>query len=242
MSPSPSKRPSRIRRMFGDIAERYDLLNRLLSLGIDRLWRRRLVGVVRGARLLDVACGTGDVLRALLDRQGTSRAVGLDFSRPMLERAADKLTGTAAKPRWDLVQGDALSLPFRDETYSTVTVAFGVRNFADRRRAYREALRVLAPEGRYVILEFFPPPQRWYLKPFRWYLRHVLPLVGRIVSGSRDAYGYLRDSISSFCSRERMRRELEEVGFEGVRFQDLHGGIATLVSAVKPDQDLPPSG
>lgn len=236
MSPSPSKRPSRIRRMFGDIASNYDFLNRLLSFGVDRLWRRRMVGMVRGRTVLDVACGTGDVLRTLLKRRDRVRAAGVDFSRPMLDRAARKLRGsTVEEARWDLVQGDALSLPFRARTFSAVTVAFGVRNFAERRRGFREILRVLQPGGVHVILEFFPPPDRWYLKPFRWYLRHVLPRIGRLVSGSEEAYGYLRDSINAFCGRDGIRRELEDVGFRRIRFRDLHGGIATLVRGVKPD-------
>lgn len=241
MSPSPSKHPSRIRRMFGNIASKYDFLNRLLSLGVDRVWRRRMVKKARGRSVLDVACGTGDVLRALLERRDRVRAVGLDFSRPMLEGAADKLRSDAIEEtRWDLVQGDALSLPFRAGTYSAVTVAFGVRNFTDRKQGFQEVHRVLKPGGVCVILEFFPPPDRWYLKPFHWYLRHVLPRIGRFISGSREAYGYLRDSIHAFCGRPALRRELEETGFHRVRFRDLHGGIATLVHGVKPETGAKP--
>lgn len=235
MAGSPSKEPGRIRQLFGTIAENYDLLNRLLSAGIDLHWRRVMVQRLQGPRLLDVACGTGDVLMSADRTEFDGWMVGLDFSRPMLSRAESKLRRSGTPPgNYGFLQGDALVLPFGPGQFNTVTVAFGVRNFTDRGRGFRETFRVLEPGGRFLILEFFPPPERWYLWPFRVYLRHVLPRIGRWVSGSSAAYGYLRDSIEGFCSRDELRDELETAGFINVAFREFHGGVVTLVQADKP--------
>ncbi len=223
--PSRSK-PEQIREMFGTIADRYDLLNRVLSLCIDVRWRRTLTEHATRGDVLDVACGTGDVLKAFGSPSPRYRRVGVDFSYPMLRQADDKLdSGTR------LVQGDALDLPLVSGCFDTVTVAFGVRNFADRPRAFREFRRLIRPGGRLLILEFFPPENGWLLRPYRFYLRTVLPRIGQWLSGSNEAYGYLRDSVESFASRDQVRREVIDSGFEDVWFEEMTGGIATLIVA-----------
>lgn len=224
MSKGPQKNPQTIRQMFGSIAGEYDLLNRVLSLSIDQFWRNRLVKKARPGRILDLACGTGDVLFAL-EKQDHHQLVGADFSRPMLKHARDKSVPA------DLVQGDGLNLPFSNNSFSTITCAFGVRNFADRPTAFDECVRLLQTGGRFLILEFFPPGQVWYQWPYRIYLKEVLPRVGAWVSGSDRAYDYLRDSVEAFVDREQLQVELQSAGFKNTEFTDFTGGVATLITA-----------
>lgn len=226
MSDSPSKQPDKIRRMFGSIAGRYDLLNRVLSLNIDQSWRRSMVEYLDEGPVLDVACGTGDVGKALIDR-GIGPVHALDFSLPMLLEGRKKFES----PGPTFSQGSADSLPYGEDLFQGITCAFGVRNFHDRPACFEEFNRVLAPGGRVVILEFFPPDDRWYLKPYHFYLRTVLPRIGEWVSGSSEAYGYLRNSVEAFASREEVKKELEEAGFQQIQFEDLTMGIASLIVA-----------
>lgn len=222
MKDTPSKDPDEIRRMFGSIAGRYDLLNRVLSLNIDSLWRKNLCRRATGKRYLDVACGTGDVMRSLSEKK-PEVLVGIDFSYPMLRE------GTNKKVPGQFLQGDGLNLPFVDGSFTTLTCAFGVRNFVDREQAFSEFYRVLEPGGRVLILEFFPPGDEWYLAPYRFYLRRVLPKIGEWVSGSSRAYSYLQESVEAFASRDQVREELLNSGFTDVRVDDLTGGVATII-------------
>lgn len=210
--------------MFGSIAGKYDLLNRVLSFCIDQSWRTGLVKEARSGRILDLACGTGDVLIAL-EKQGLQRLVGVDFSRPMLEYAREKSVPA------DLVQGDGLCLPFVDNSFSTITCAFGVRNFADRPAAFNECVRLLETGGRFLILEFFPPDRVWYQWPYRIYLKQVLPRIGAWVSGSHQAYDYLQESVEAFADPEQLLTELRTAGFKNIEFTDLTGGVATMITA-----------
>jgi demethylmenaquinone methyltransferase/2-methoxy-6-polyprenyl-1,4-benzoquinol methylase len=225
MSSSPSKQPDKIREMFGSIAGRYDLLNRVLSLSVDRYWRREMVECLEEGPVLDVACGTGDVMRAL-GKKGIRPVYGLDFSLPMILEGTNKMDGDGS-----FVQSDAAMIPVSDSTFRGITCAFGVRNFQDRSKCFQEFRRVMTPGGRLVILEFFPPEDRWYLKPYHFYLRNVLPKIGQWISGSEKAYGYLQSSVESFASRRTVQKELREAGFEQVEHRDLTMGIATLIVA-----------
>jgi demethylmenaquinone methyltransferase / 2-methoxy-6-polyprenyl-1,4-benzoquinol methylase len=216
--------------MFEGIAARYDLLNHLLSGNVDKRWRRLVAGTLQpslkeGARVLDVACGTGD-LSLVLASAGQARVVGLDFCRPMLEIARRKaVEGARAVP---FVEGDALRLPFADETFDVVTIAFGLRNLAGVYEGLRELRRILRPGGRVAILEFSTPVVPGFRALFRFYFTRVLPRIGGLVSGSRGAYEYLPDSVSRFPDQKRLVELMREAGFEEVSYRNLTGGIAAL--------------
>ena len=216
--------------MFAGIAGRYDLLNHLLSGNVDRKWRRSAAEALRpslppGARVLDVACGTGDLALTLGD-ECAAEVVGLDFCRPMLEIAKRKAEGRAR--RVPFVEGDALRLPFADETFDAVTIAFGLRNLSGVEDGLRELRRVLRPGGVAAVLEFSSPVVPGFRALFRFYFERVLPLVGGWVSGSRGAYEYLPDSVSKFPDQKRLAALMTEAGFEGVEYRNLTGGIAAL--------------
>jgi demethylmenaquinone methyltransferase/2-methoxy-6-polyprenyl-1,4-benzoquinol methylase len=217
-----------IRRMFGAIAWRYDTLNRVLSLGTDRAWRRRtcdLLGVAPGELAADLCCGTGDLALELASRG--ARVVGVDFSPQMLRLAAGKgLTR--------LAEADALRLPFPDARFDVVTVAFGVRNLADLRAGLAEIRRILRPGGRAGILEFARPKGHIFPHVYRGYLRLILPAVGAAVSRRRAAYRYLATSIQAFPDQPKMKTILREGGFDRVTHTDFARGIAALYIAHRP--------
>ena len=216
--------------MFSGIAGRYDLLNHLLSGNIDKRWRRVAVralesSLVEGARVLDVACGTGD-LSLVLAEAGAVRVVGLDFCRPMLEIARRK--AEADSRSIPFVEGDALRLPFADETFDVATIAFGLRNLAGVAAGLRELRRILKPGGRLAVLEFSSPVVPGFRALFRFYFTRVLPRIGGLLSGSRGAYEYLPDSVLRFPDQKRLAELMREEGFEGVEYRNLTGGIAAL--------------
>jgi len=228
-----------VRRMFGRIAPRYDLLNHLLSFQMDRWWRRRTARRFPrvlgrpGARVLDLCCGTGDMVAALRSRAVASvRIYGVDFSRPMLERAAGKLGGTGSA--CSLAEADALRLPFPDGGFDLVTTAFGFRNLADYKGALAEVYRVLAPGGEVGILEFSEPRSRLFGPLYGLYLRRLLPWIGGRISGDRAAYRYLQTSMAGFPAPLQLAGWMSEAGFTEVRVQELSGGIACLHAARKP--------
>ncbi len=222
----------RVREMFAGIANRYDLLNHLLSGNTDKRWRRlvaeRLHEVlsVEGARALDVACGTGDLSFALAEKSG-ARIVGTDFCRPMLEIAARKslATNMAEIP---FIEGDALKLPFADCSFDAVSIAFGLRNLSSIETGLKELWRVLKPTGRAAILEFSTPVVPGFRGLFQFYFTRVLPRIGGMISGSRGAYEYLPDSVSRFPDQKRLAAMMHEAGFDGVEYKNLTGGIAAL--------------
>jgi demethylmenaquinone methyltransferase/2-methoxy-6-polyprenyl-1,4-benzoquinol methylase len=213
--------PEGVESMFDRIAPVYDAMNRVMTAGLDRRWRRRTIeAVVRpGDRVLDACCGTGD-LAVAAERAGATGVVGLDFSERMLERARRKSQSV------DWVRGDLLALPFADGSFDAATVGFGVRNVADLERALRELRRVLRPGGRIGILEITRP--RGVLKPFfsLWFDR-VVPLVGKLLPGGK-AYTYLPASVRRFPGAEELTAELQTCGFTDVAFRLLGGKIVAL--------------
>jgi demethylmenaquinone methyltransferase/2-methoxy-6-polyprenyl-1,4-benzoquinol methylase len=216
----------RVRDMFARISPRYDLLNHLLSGNIDKRWRRKLVEKLRpllspDSQILDVACGTGDLSIALFENIGV-RITGIDFCRPMLERAARK------EPRLGFVEGDALQLPFRDAAFEAVTIAFGLRNLASVEGGLRELRRVIKPNGWAAILEFSKPVVPGFRSLTSVYCSRLLPRIGGMLSGSRSAYEYLPDSVSRFPDQETLAAMMRQAGFADVAFQNLTGGIAAL--------------
>jgi len=216
--------------MFAGIAGRYDLLNHLLSGNIDKRWRRTVArtletSLTEGSRVLDVACGTGD-LSLVLARAGKAEVVGLDFCRPMLEIARRKAADDSRTVPF--VEGDALRLPFADETFDAATIAFGLRNLAGVGEGLKELRRVLRRGGRLAVLEFSSPVVPGFRALFRFYFERVLPRVGGWVSGSRGAYEYLPDSVSRFPDQKRLAGLMRDAGFENVGYRNLTGGIAAL--------------
>jgi demethylmenaquinone methyltransferase / 2-methoxy-6-polyprenyl-1,4-benzoquinol methylase len=222
--------------MFAGIAGRYDLLNHLLSGNVDKRWRRLVArtlegSLAEGARVLDVACGTGDLSLALAEA-GRAQVIGVDFCRPMLEVARDK--SAAGSRRIPFVEGDALRLPFADESFEAATIAFGLRNLAGVAEGLAELKRVLKPGGRVAILEFSTPVVPGFRGLFRLYFTRVLPRVGGWISGSRGAYEYLPDSVSKFPDQKRLAALMREAGFEEVGYRNLTGGIAALHTGARP--------
>ena len=225
----------KVREMFNGIAPKYDLLNHLLSMGIDRSWRRKAMRELeRGRRdvILDIACGTGDFSIEAL-RHGAGRVVGADISENMLAVAREKAKAKGLEDRLDFRYGDSENLEFGDAAFDAVTVAFGVRNFEHLERGLSEMCRVLRPGGKVVILEF-STPERFPMKQlYRFYFRRILPRVGGMVSGDRSAYEYLPASVFAFPQGERFLEIMRRCGFRDVARRRLTFGIATLYTGVK---------
>jgi demethylmenaquinone methyltransferase/2-methoxy-6-polyprenyl-1,4-benzoquinol methylase len=219
-----------VRDMFSRVAPRYDLLNRVLSMQTDRVWRWRTARLLRpwlrkDALVLDLCCGTGDLLLAL-ERAGEAKVIGADFCHPMLVRTGEKSDAP-------LVEADGLELPVADGRFDLVTAAFGFRNFANYERGLREMLRVLKPGGRVAILEFTTPPYaltRWFLG---WWNRWVMGPVGRLVSGQGDAYAYLPESVARFPDAPRLAEMMREAGFAEVEYRYFDVGIVALHLGVR---------
>jgi demethylmenaquinone methyltransferase / 2-methoxy-6-polyprenyl-1,4-benzoquinol methylase len=232
------KRPEKIAGMFDQIAGRYDLLNTVLSGGLDRYWRSRAIrtlGFTGSETLLDVCTGTADVaLGAARARAGAARVVGVDFAGAMLAHGLDKVRASGLERRVRLVRGDAMHLPAADRSVDGVTVAFGIRNVQQPDLACREMLRVLKPGGRLAILEFGLPVVPAVRPLYLWYFNHVLPRIGRAVSRHEGAYTYLPQSVGSFPWGGAFARWLEDAGFSEVRYRPLSFGIVYLYSATKP--------
>jgi demethylmenaquinone methyltransferase / 2-methoxy-6-polyprenyl-1,4-benzoquinol methylase len=220
-----------VRGMFGRIAGRYDLLNHLLSFNLDRLWRARTVRAVSAvladpnARILDLCCGTGDVLLALEKRRGAP-VLGADFCHPMLVEANRKIA--ARRFKTPLFEGDALQLPLADNSLDLVTIAFGFRNFTNYERGLDELRRVLKPGGTLAILEFSQPQNRLFRGLYGWFSTRLLPRIGGFVSGSGDAYEYLPESIRKFPDANGLASKMVSHGFEKVRYEPMTFGTVAL--------------
>jgi demethylmenaquinone methyltransferase / 2-methoxy-6-polyprenyl-1,4-benzoquinol methylase len=220
-----------VRSMFGRVAHRYDLANHLLSANVDRYWRSHTVAKVRAilqrpdARVLDLACGTGDLLIAL-ERAAGRGLLGSDFCHPMLTGASAKLERGRLKSV--LFESDAMALPFRDASLDLITISFGYRNLANYRAGLIEMKRVLRPGGALAILEFTQPPNKAFASVYNWYSRTVLPVIGGAISGAPEAYKYLPESVRKFPDAPELARMMEETGFTRVDWEYLTFGIAAL--------------
>jgi demethylmenaquinone methyltransferase/2-methoxy-6-polyprenyl-1,4-benzoquinol methylase len=232
------KRETRIRQMFGAIAPWYDALNHLLSLNIDRSWRKKVTNLVPaagGAPILDVCTGTGD-LALTYDKACSGKApiVGVDFCPELLARAVAKVRRRKAEQRIRLIEADAQHLPLPDSYFQIVCVAFGLRNITDMDQGIREMVRVARPGGRVAILEFSRPRNWLVRRPYLFFFRKILPAVGQFLSRSPDsAYRYLPESVMQFPDYEELAERLRNHGLVDVRFVPFTGGIATLYVGTK---------
>lgn len=230
------KERGNIDALFDRIAPRYDVLNHLLTLGIDRRWRRKAARSVprEAANVLDVAAGTADLSIAMAQREQRRRVTGVDLSAGMLALGENKVEEHGLQERITLLQANVATLPFGDGTFDAVTCAFGVRNFSRRQQGLREMQRVLRRHGRIVILEFSYPRNAVVRFFYDWYFTKVLPWIGRRVSKDGLAYNYLPASVKSFPYGQPFADELCAAGFTKTRMQPLSCGICTLYVAEKP--------
>jgi demethylmenaquinone methyltransferase/2-methoxy-6-polyprenyl-1,4-benzoquinol methylase len=225
-----TERAAQVRALFSEIAPRYDLLNHVLSLNIDRAWRRAAVGKLgwersRGGVFLDACAGTYDLSLELARREGfAGRVVATDFASAMLVEGLSKIASQPVLPAC----ADSLALPFDDRTFDGATVAFGLRNLADVRAGLAELRRVLKPGARAIVLEFTTPPNRLVRAGYLFYFRRILPVVGRLVSGHPWAYTYLPESVKGFPGPSELGGLFGAVGFREVGWRLLTGGIAAL--------------
>lgn len=225
----PGGKAARVRSMFAEIAPRYDFLNHALSMNIDKRWRRFVIREVAerlrkpGATALDLCCGTAELS---LELGALAPTTGIDFCHPMLELGMKKIRRSQLPI--DLVEGDALSVPFGDSTFDVVTVAFGLRNVEGVESGLREINRLLKPGGRGAVLEFSHPRIPVFRNLFHFYFTRLLPRIGNAVSGSSFAYQYLPESVQAFPDQEGLASLMRAVGFSDVRYYNLFGGVACL--------------
>lgn len=227
-----------VREMFDSIAPRYDLLNRLLSLRRDVVWRKKLVSAMalpENGRVLDVACGTGDVAIEICSQKGPRvKVIGLDFSPGMLHLAQEKLRRKPTNQAVSLLAGDALAMPFGHACFHAVTIAFGIRNIQDKAGALKAFYESLMPGGMLLVLELATPKNTRLRDAYLAYFHKVLPTIGRLFSKHRFAYTYLPDSVSRFPTTEIFMTIMAEAGFSHVTCRHMTLGIATLYVGVKP--------
>jgi len=226
-----SEKGEKIQQMFGTIAPRYDLLNRMLSFGIDRRWRRKAVRLLKyreGARILDVATGTGDVALEIARTTPPSvKITGADFCKEMVDLGQVKTAQSPYADRIDFKVAPCEDLPFPNETFDSITIAFGIRNVVDRKLGLAEMWRVLRPGGRMIILEFSTPRSQLFRQIYYFYFRRLLPVIGGLFS-KFDAYKYLPDSVLEFPSHEEFAAMIAEAGFHSVHIRELTFGIASI--------------
>ncbi len=224
--------------MFASISKRYDLLNTLLSLNRDSSWRRFTVrhsGLKEGGRALDVATGTGKLAMELAGAVGKrGRVVGVDFCDEMMEQGAAAIRGTDLEDIIEFRNARAESLPFPDSSFDCASIAFGLRNVSDIDRSLCEMARVTRPGGRVLVLEFTQPRNRIVQGLYYFYFFRVLPFIGGLISGNRDAYTYLPESVMKFPSPERLKEKMENAGLAAVEYHLLTGGIVALHQGTVP--------
>ncbi|SFW72160.1 demethylmenaquinone methyltransferase / 2-methoxy-6-polyprenyl-1,4-benzoquinol methylase [Sinomicrobium oceani] len=224
-----------VTKMFDTISGKYDGLNRVISFGIDIKWRKKVVQIVKDTNpetILDIATGTGD-LAINLAQTGAGKIIGLDISSGMLEVGKKKIAEKKLEDTIEMVLGDSENLPFEDNTFDAITVAFGVRNFENLEKGLSEILRVLRPGGCFVILETSVPTKPPYKQGYNLYTRHVLPVIGKVFSKDRSAYKYLSESASVFPHGEKLNNILSKIGFIKVQNHPQTLGVATIYVASK---------
>lgn len=224
-----------VTQMFDTISGNYDNLNRVISFGIDVKWRKKVLKIVSDKKpnvILDIATGTGD-LAILLSQTNAEKIIGLDISAGMLEVGKKKVEEKKLSHVIDLVLGDSENMPFEDNYFDAITVGFGVRNFENLEKGFGEILRVLKPNGVFVILETSVPEKFPYKQGYNFYSKNILPLIGKLFSKDNDAYGYLSESAASFPYGEALNNILRKTGFIDVVAMPQTFGVATIYSASK---------
>ena len=225
-----------VSKMFNKIAPYYDFLNRFLSLGIDTIWRKKAISLLKESNpqiVLDVATGTADVALQTVKLLEPKKVIGLDISTEMLEIGREKIAKRGLTSTIELQEGDSENLPFQDNTFDAITVAFGVRNFENLERGLSEMQRVLKPGGQLIVLEFSQPRVFPFRQIFNAYFKYILPLIGRITSKDPKAYRYLYESVQAFPDGEQFLTILKETGYKSNRCIPLTLGVCSVYSAEK---------
>jgi demethylmenaquinone methyltransferase/2-methoxy-6-polyprenyl-1,4-benzoquinol methylase len=231
-----SDKKGQVSKMFNRIAPYYDLLNRLLSLGIDTVWRKKAIALLKNKNpkmVLDVATGTADLALETARQLKVDQIIGVDISTQMLAIGREKINKKGLARIIQLKEGDSENLPFQNNTFDAITVAFGVRNFEDLERGLMEMQRVLKPGGQLVVLEFSKPRAFPFRQIFNFYFRHILPFIGRITSKDPKAYRYLYESVQAFPEGERFLSILTKTGFKSNQCIPLTLGVCSIYSAEK---------
>lgn len=222
--------------MFDNIAPAYDFMNRAMSFGIDKLWRKKAVSIIKrhgGKNMLDVATGTGDLAINMGKSMPDARITGIDLSEKMIGCGLAKIRSAKLDDRIQLMQADCLDLPFDDNSFDVITVAYGVRNFEKLQQGYNEMARVMKPGGMLVVIELSTPTSRWVLPFYKLYTRHIIPMVGRIVSKDVRAYTYLPESIAAVPQGHAMLSLMKKAGFKQTRHLPLTFGTCTIYIGIK---------
>lgn len=226
---------SPVASLFNNIAKHYDVLNHLLSFNIDKKWRRKALKNHISADtkfVLDIACGTGDFALQLI-KNGVNRVVGVDISEEMIKVGQQKVLKRGLQSNISLQLGDSAGLEFDSDSFDVVTVAFGVRNFEKRAQSLSEMLRVLRPQGEVIILEFSTPTKFPIKQLYRLYFKQILPFVGGLISGHRDAYQYLPNTVYAFPQGEQFLAEMRQAGFTNLSYRKMSFGIASVYYGTK---------
>jgi demethylmenaquinone methyltransferase/2-methoxy-6-polyprenyl-1,4-benzoquinol methylase len=226
----------RVRGVFSSVASKYDVMNDAMSLGIHRLWKDAMMDWLaprRGQCLLDVAGGTGDIAFRFLKRAGSGQATVLDLTAPMLEEGRKRAEAADMADCLDWIVGDAMALPFEDNSFDVYTISFGIRNVTRPQEALNEAFRVLRPGGRLMVLEFSQIPNDLMQRLYDFYSFNAIPVMGRVITGDRDSYQYLVESIRRFPDQETFLSMIRQAGFENAKYRNLSMGIACLHSGWK---------
>ncbi len=232
---SEKRKKEQVTEMFDTISGEYDGLNRVISFGIDQKWRKKVVNLLTDKQptaILDIATGTGDLAIALT-KTGAQRIVGLDISNGMLEVGRKKVAQKKMKDTIEMVLGDSEALPFQDDTFDAITVAFGVRNFEDLEKGLAEIHRTLKPGGTFVVLETSIPANPVYRAGYGLYAKFILPLIGKVFSKDNQAYGYLSESAAAFPYGEEFNNILQKIGFIATEHRPQTFGVATIYVASK---------
>ena len=231
-----TEKAGRVQGVFNSVASKYDVMNDAMSLGIHRVWKDAMMDWLAprpGQRLLDVAGGTGDISFRFLKRAGHGHATVLDLTEPMLVEGRKRADAAAMAEQLDWVVGDAMALPFPDNSFDVYTISFGIRNVTRPQEALNEAFRVLKPGGRLMVLEFSQIPNDMMQKAYDLYSFNIIPRMGQMIAGDRDSYQYLVESIRKFPDQETFLGMLRAAGFGNAKYRNLSMGIACLHSGWK---------
>jgi demethylmenaquinone methyltransferase/2-methoxy-6-polyprenyl-1,4-benzoquinol methylase len=231
-----AEKAGRVRGVFGNVASKYDVMNDAMSMGIHRIWKDAMMDWLApraGQKLLDVAGGTGDISFRFLDRAGSGHATVLDLTEQMLIEGRKRAEAEQMAASLDWVVGDAMALPFEDNTFDTYTISFGIRNVTRPQEALNEAFRVLRPGGRLMVLEFSQIPNDMMQKVYDLYSFNIIPRLGQMIANDRDSYQYLVESIRQFPDQETFLQMVRDAGFGQAKYRNLSLGIACLHSGWK---------